>query len=75
VVNRAYFAASLTDRGDEFCEQFAEGFGELLAEQDSGRAETLAGVSESWGDGPDNAHEPGDCWGHVVSTHSLLERG
>jgi ribosomal-protein-alanine N-acetyltransferase len=34
--NRAYFAASVTDRGDEFFEQFAELHNARLAEQESG---------------------------------------
>ncbi len=36
VANRAYFAASVTDRGDEFFEQFSERHRALLAEHDSG---------------------------------------
>jgi [ribosomal protein S5]-alanine N-acetyltransferase len=36
VANRAYFAASVTDRGDEYFEQFTERHRALLAEQDSG---------------------------------------
>jgi hypothetical protein len=31
--NRAYFAASVSDRGDEFFEHFADRHAELLAEQ------------------------------------------
>jgi [ribosomal protein S5]-alanine N-acetyltransferase len=34
--NRAYFAESVSDRGDEFYEQFAERFRALLAEQQRG---------------------------------------
>jgi ribosomal-protein-alanine N-acetyltransferase len=34
--NRAYFAASVSDRGDEFFAEFQEGFRELLAEQEAG---------------------------------------
>jgi ribosomal-protein-alanine N-acetyltransferase len=34
--NRAYFAASISDRGDEFFDRFTEGFTALLAEQDAG---------------------------------------
>ncbi len=34
--NRTYFAASITDRGDEFFEQFSERHRALLAEQDAG---------------------------------------
>lgn len=34
--NREYFSATISDRGDEFFEQFSERFGELLAEQDRG---------------------------------------
>ncbi len=36
VANRAYFAASINDRGDEFYEQFSERHRALLAEQDAG---------------------------------------
>jgi ribosomal-protein-alanine N-acetyltransferase len=36
VANRAYFAASITDRGDEFFEQFSERHVACLAEQDAG---------------------------------------
>ena len=35
-VNRAYFALSITDRGDEFYEQFSERHRASLAEQDAG---------------------------------------
>jgi ribosomal-protein-alanine N-acetyltransferase len=36
LANRAYFAASISDRGDEFYDQFAEGYNALLAEQEAG---------------------------------------
>src|SRR5262249_58283657 len=36
VANRAYFAASISDRGDEFFDHFAERHGALLAEQEAG---------------------------------------
>ena len=36
VANRAYFAAFISDRGDEFFEQFAERHNALLAEQEAG---------------------------------------
>ena len=36
LANRAYFAASISDRGDEFFEQFAERHAALLAEQEAG---------------------------------------
>ena len=36
LANRAYFAASISDRGDEFFEQFAEQHSALLAEQEAG---------------------------------------
>jgi [ribosomal protein S5]-alanine N-acetyltransferase len=36
LVNRAYFAASISDRGDEFFDRFDDRFGTLLAEQDAG---------------------------------------
>lgn len=35
--NRAYFAAWVSDRGDAYFDQFAHGYQELLAEQESGR--------------------------------------
>ena len=34
--NRAYFAASISDRGDEFFERFTDGINDLLAEQEAG---------------------------------------
>src|SRR4051794_30256879 len=34
--NRAYFAAAVSDRGDEFFERFADRFDESLAEQEAG---------------------------------------
>ena len=37
LANRAYFAASISDRGDEFYDQFAERHSALLAEQEAGR--------------------------------------
>lgn len=36
VANRAYFAASISDRGDEFFGQFAERHRAMLAEQEAG---------------------------------------
>ena len=36
VANRAYFAASVSDRGDDFFEQFTERFDAALAEQAAG---------------------------------------
>ncbi|MDO0938957.1 GNAT family N-acetyltransferase [Streptomyces sp. DG2A-72] len=36
LANRAYFAASVSDRGDEFYEQFADRHSALLAEQEAG---------------------------------------
>jgi len=36
LANRAYFAASISDRGDEFYDQFAQRHGALLAEQKAG---------------------------------------
>jgi len=37
LANRAYFAASISDRGDEFFDHFAERHSALLAEQEAGR--------------------------------------
>ncbi|QIY95639.2 GNAT family N-acetyltransferase [Streptomyces sp. S1D4-11] len=36
LANRAYFAASVSDRGDEFYEQFTDRYSALLAEQEAG---------------------------------------
>jgi [ribosomal protein S5]-alanine N-acetyltransferase len=36
LANRAYFAASVSDRGDAFFDRFDEGFDALLAEQEAG---------------------------------------
>jgi ribosomal-protein-alanine N-acetyltransferase len=36
LANRAYFAASISDRGDDFFEQFTERLDALLAEQEAG---------------------------------------
>jgi [ribosomal protein S5]-alanine N-acetyltransferase len=36
LANRAYFAASISDRGDEFFEQFTERHNAMLAEQEAG---------------------------------------
>ncbi|MGX1760759.1 GNAT family N-acetyltransferase [Streptomyces lydicus] len=36
LANRAYFAASVSDRGDEFFGQFADRYSALLAEQEAG---------------------------------------
>jgi ribosomal-protein-alanine N-acetyltransferase len=36
LANRAYFAASISDRGDEFYEQFTEQHHAMLAEQEAG---------------------------------------
>ncbi|HEX6498053.1 MAG TPA: GNAT family N-acetyltransferase [Micromonosporaceae bacterium] len=36
LANRAYFAASISDRGDDFFEQFTDRYNALLAEQEAG---------------------------------------
>jgi ribosomal-protein-alanine N-acetyltransferase len=36
LANRAYFAASISDRGDEFFDRFADRYRALLAEQEAG---------------------------------------
>jgi [ribosomal protein S5]-alanine N-acetyltransferase len=36
LANRAYFATFVSDRGDEFFDQFTERYNELLAEQEAG---------------------------------------
>src|SRR5262245_46596293 len=37
LTNRAYFAASISDRGDDFFEQFTDLYNASLAEQEAGR--------------------------------------
>jgi ribosomal-protein-alanine N-acetyltransferase len=46
VANRAYFAASISDRGDVFFEQFADRHRALLAEQEAGTAACYVLVAE-----------------------------
>ena len=36
LANRAYFAASISDRGDEYFDQFTDGYTAMLAEQEAG---------------------------------------
>src|SRR5215469_15738631 len=36
LANRAYFAASISDRGDDFFDQFTDRYNALLAEQEAG---------------------------------------
>lgn len=44
--NRAYFAASISDRGDEFFDQFADQHDAMLAEQEAGAAAFYLLVAE-----------------------------
>ena len=46
ITNRGYFAASITDRGDEFFEQFADRHHALLADQEAGRRACYVLVAE-----------------------------
>ena len=46
VANRAYFAASISDRGDEFFEEFDERFPAWLAEQEAGQCAYYVLVAE-----------------------------
>jgi ribosomal-protein-alanine N-acetyltransferase len=46
LVNRAYFAASVSDRGNEFFDRFADRYGALLAEQEAGTSAFYALVGE-----------------------------
>jgi [ribosomal protein S5]-alanine N-acetyltransferase len=46
LANRAYFAASISDRGDEFFDQFTERHNALLAEQEAGRCACHVLVAE-----------------------------
>jgi ribosomal-protein-alanine N-acetyltransferase len=49
LANRAYFAASISDRGDEFYDQFTARYSSLLAEQEAGIGAFYVLVAE---DGP-----------------------
>jgi [ribosomal protein S5]-alanine N-acetyltransferase len=46
LANRAYFAAFISDRGDEYFGQFAGGFSALLAEQEAGAGAFYVLVAE-----------------------------
>jgi ribosomal-protein-alanine N-acetyltransferase len=46
LVNRGYFAGSVSDRGDEFFDQFAGRYGALLAEQEAGTGAFYVLVAE-----------------------------
>lgn len=46
LANRAYFAASISDRGDEFFENFAERHHAMLAEQEAGSVAYYVLVAE-----------------------------
>ncbi|MCX4452880.1 GNAT family N-acetyltransferase [Streptomyces sp. NBC_01728] len=46
LANRAYFAASVSDRGDEFFDQFADQHSALLAEQEGGMGAFYVLVAE-----------------------------
>ena len=46
LANRAYFAASISDRGDAFFEHFADRHGALLAEQEAGNGAFYVLVAE-----------------------------
>jgi ribosomal-protein-alanine N-acetyltransferase len=46
LANRAYFAASISDRGDEYFDQFTERHSALLAEQEAGTCACYVLVAE-----------------------------
>ena len=46
LANRAYFAASISDRGDEFYDQFTDRHRDLLAEQEAGAGAFYVLVAE-----------------------------
>src|SRR6516165_2848835 len=46
LANRAYFAASISDRGDDFFDQFTDRYSALLAEQEAGTCAYYALVAE-----------------------------
>ena len=46
LANRAYFAASVSDRGDDFYDQFTDRYSALLAEQEAGSCACYVLVAE-----------------------------
>ena len=46
LANRAYFAASISDRGDDFFDQFTDRYNALLAEQEAGTCAFYVLVAE-----------------------------
>ena len=46
LANRAYFAASISDRGDDFFDQFTDRYNALLAEQEAGSCAFYVLVAE-----------------------------
>jgi ribosomal-protein-alanine N-acetyltransferase len=46
VVNRAYFAASISDRGDDYFDRFADRYAAVLAEQETGACAFYVLVAE-----------------------------
>ena len=46
LANRSYFSATISDRGDEFFEDFASAYAELLAEQETGKSAYFVLVAE-----------------------------
>ncbi len=46
LANRAYFAASISDRGDDFFDQFTDRYNALLAEQEAGMCAFYVLVAE-----------------------------
>jgi hypothetical protein len=58
LANRAYFAASISDRGDEFYERFTEQHNALLAEQEAGTCAFHVLVGAKSGSRPGPAANP-----------------
>lgn len=88
LANRAYFAAFINDRGDDFYDQFAERHDAMLAEQDAGTSAYYVLVSEEGsvlgrfnlyeiGDGTAvvGYRVAGDAAGRGVATAAVRELG
>ena len=86
LANRSYFAVSISDRGDEFFEHFAERHGTSLAEQDAGTGAYYVLVADDGsilgrfnlyvvGDGTANLgyRVAQHVAGHGVATETVLE--
>jgi ribosomal-protein-alanine N-acetyltransferase len=72
LANRSYFAAFISDRGDEFFDQFTERYSALLAEQEAGAGAYYALVAEV---GVRCRRSHGDALDDHVTFRDVVHRG